>query len=204
MRPARAGLRHRVWRERVVRGASRPWRWRAPVFGVLLLAGSTLACEREVRPFREIEIASTSSQKPLGTTLHAGPETRPPTPEISPFQENAYGIAEGKRLFTQMNCVGCHGHGGGGMGPPLMDDEWIYGDHPANLFATIVEGRPNGMPAWRGKLTDAQVWQLVAYVQSMTGQAPMDALPGRTDHMRATTPENARPAVPPVQGGATP
>ena len=90
------------------------------------------------------------------------------------------------------------------MGPALMDEEWIYGDHPANIFATIVEGRPNGMPSWRNKLTDAQVWQLVAYVQSMTGQAPIDALPGRSDHMRATTPENARSAVPPVQSGAVP
>jgi cytochrome c oxidase cbb3-type subunit 3 len=171
-----------------------------------LLAGALLlltACEREYRPFRELEIASASSQRPMVTTLYAGAE-KPPTPEMSPFQENAYGIGEGKRLFTQLNCAGCHANGGGGMGPPLMDAEWIYGDHPANIFATIVEGRPNGMPSWRGKLTDAQVWQLVAYVQSMTGQAPLDALPGRADHMRATTPENARSAVPSVETGVTP
>ena len=117
---------------------------------------------------------------------------------------NSSAVSEGQRLFSWYNCAGCHAKGGGGMGPPLMDDEWIYGDHPSNIFGTIVEGRPNGMPSWRNMLTDAQVWQLVAYVQSMTGQAPMDALPGRTDHLRATTPENARPAVPPVQGGAVP
>jgi cytochrome c oxidase cbb3-type subunit III len=167
---------------------------------VLAACVALSACEREVRPFQELEVASASSQKPMLTTLHAGPQ-KPATPETSPFQENAYGIAEGKRLFTQFNCSGCHGNGGGGMGPPLMDADWIYGDHPANIFAAIVEGRPNGMPSWRNKLTDAQVWQLVAYVQSMTGQAPIDALPSRSDHMRATTPENARSAVPPVQTG---
>jgi cytochrome c oxidase cbb3-type subunit III len=158
------------------------------------------ACQREVRPFHELEAASAASQKPMLTTLYAGPE-KPPTPENSPYQENAYGIAEGKRLYAAFNCAGCHANGGGGMGPPLMDDEWIYGDHPANIFAAIVEGRPNGMPSWRNKIPDYQVWQLVAYVQSMSGQAPIDALPGRTDHMRGTAPENARSAQPPVQTG---
>jgi len=89
----------------------------------------------------------------------------------------------------------------GGMGPPLMDDQWIYGSRPENIFNTIVEGRPNGMPSWRNKITDEQVWQLVAYVQSMNGLAPIDALPGRDDHLRSGTPENARPASTPVQTG---
>ena len=87
------------------------------------------------------------------------------------------------------------------MGPPLMDAKWIYGSRPANIFETIVEGRPNGMPSFRNKVPDSQVWQLVAYVQSMSGQAPIDALPSRSDHMRYSTPENARRAETPVQTG---
>jgi cytochrome c oxidase cbb3-type subunit 3 len=158
------------------------------------------ACEREVRPFEELPVASARSQQPVGTGLYAGPQP-PPTPEKSPFQENAYGIGEGKRLFQALNCSGCHSNGGGGMGPALMDDEWIYGSHPANIFESIVEGRPNGMPSWRNKITDQQVWQLVAYVQAMSGQAPIDALPSRSDHMRYSTPENARRAQTPVQTG---
>jgi cytochrome c oxidase cbb3-type subunit 3 len=82
-----------------------------------------------------------------------------------------------------------------------MDDEWIYGSRAANIFETIVEGRPNGMPAFRGKIPDAQVWQLVAYVQAMSGNAPIDALPGRSDHLSLGTPENLRPAETPVQTG---
>ena len=92
---------------------------------VLCFSCALAGCEREARPFQE-RVAAASSQKPMGTDLYAGPQ-RPPTPENSPFQENAWGIAEGKRLFDQFNCVGCHAHGGGGMGPALMDDEWIYG-----------------------------------------------------------------------------
>ena len=70
-----------------------------------------------------------------------------------------------------------------------------------NMLASIVEGRANGMPSWRGKIPDTQVWQLVAYVQSMSGNAPVPTLPGRSDHMRYSTPENARRAETPVQTG---
>ena len=159
-------------------------------------------CERETRQFRELPVASARSQAPLGSPLYAGPEAPPgPRNDTSPYQENAWGISEGKRLYENFNCVGCHSHGGGGMGPPLMDDEWIYGSHPANIFETIVQGRPNGMPAFRNKIPDQQVWQIVAYVQSMSGQAPSDVLPGRSDHLRYSTPENARRAETPVQTG---
>jgi cytochrome c oxidase cbb3-type subunit 3 len=162
----------------------------------LLLFG----CEREVRPFDQLPMASAATQKPEPSQLYAGTQP-PPLPEKSPFQNNAWGVSEGKRLFDAYNCSGCHSHGGGGMGPALMDDKWIYGNRPANIFETIVEGRPNGMPSFRNKIPDYQVWQLVAFVQSMNGQVPIDVLPSRSDHMRYGTPENARPAVTPVQTG---
>jgi cytochrome c oxidase cbb3-type subunit III len=167
---------------------------------VLSAAQLGVGCEREARQFENPPAASAAAQNPMQTPLSPGAQPQP-TPEDSPFQKNAYGIAEGKRLFTALNCAGCHANGGGGMGPALMDDEWIYGNHPANLFQTVVEGRPNGMPSWRGKIPDHQVWQLVAYIQSMSGQAPLDALPGRADHMSYGTPENARSAQTPVQTG---
>jgi cytochrome c oxidase cbb3-type subunit 3 len=70
-----------------------------------------------------------------------------------------------------------------------MDDKWIYGSAPANIFATIVEGRPNGMPAFGGKLASTQVWQLVAYVRSLSGLVRQDAASGRSDHMQVKKPE---------------
>jgi cytochrome c oxidase cbb3-type subunit 3 len=112
---------------------------------------------------------------------------------VSPYQENAWGQSEGKRLFLQYNCAGCHANGGGGIGPALMDDEWIYGFEPVNIYSAITEGRPNGMPSFRHKIPDYQVWQLVAYVQSMSGQTPIDASPGRRDHMRPHLPEIITP-----------
>jgi cytochrome c oxidase cbb3-type subunit III len=163
-----------------------------------LLAAVAIACERESRPIDKLPAAA--QQPPAPTDFYAGPPP-PRTAGVSPFQENAWGMAEGKRLFTAFNCSGCHANGGGGMGPALMDDRWLYGSHPASIFFSIVEGRPNGMPSWRNKIPDAQVWQLVAFVQSMSGQAAQPAAPSRSDHMRYGTPENMRHYQAPVQTG---
>jgi cytochrome c oxidase cbb3-type subunit 3 len=93
-------------------------------------------------------------------------------------------------LYSAYNCVGCHAHGGGGMGVALMDDKWIYGSAPEQIFATIIEGRPNGMPSFRGKIPANQVWELVAYVRSLAGLTSKDPAPGRDDHMHIGPPEN--------------
>jgi cytochrome c oxidase cbb3-type subunit III len=145
------------------------------------------ACEREERRFRETP-PGTSPSNVRVSDIQPGPAI-PTPPAPGPYENNAYAIAEGKRLYAQLNCVGCHAHGGGGMGPPLMDDKWIYGSAPANIFATIVEGRPNGMPAFGGKLANDQVWQLVAYVRSLSGLVRQDAASGRSDHMQVKKPE---------------
>jgi cytochrome c oxidase cbb3-type subunit III len=159
------------------------------------------ACEREERPFQTLPTTATRTQPVTESGLHPGGVPPPRTGQESPFRGNAWGISEGKRLYSTYNCVGCHANGGGGMGPPLMDDKWIYGSEGANIYQTIVEGRPNGMPSFRNKIPDQQVWMLVAYIQSMSGNAPMDVLPSRSDHMRYSTSENARRAEVPKQTG---
>ncbi len=80
-------------------------------------------------------------------------------------------IAAGGQLYLAMNCVGCHSHGGGGMGPALIDDVWIYGGEIENIAASIREGRPAGMPAFRGFLPEEQIWQVAAFVKSMPAAA---------------------------------
>ena len=113
------------------------------------------------------------------------------------YEQSAYAVSQGQKLFDQYNCSGCHAHGGGGIGPPLLDQVWIYGAQPQNIFMTIVEGRPNGMPSFRGKIPDQQVWELVAYVRSLSGQLPKDIAPGRSDHMYSSKPpENSKKLTP--------
>jgi cytochrome c oxidase cbb3-type subunit 3 len=157
------------------------------VLGVGLVALS--ACDREERHSRA---------KPIGETVAAGqsPDTIWPGGTTPPaldarakiYDNNAPAISQGQMLYMQMNCVGCHFHGGGGMGPPLMDDEWRYGGRIDQIAATIAEGRPNGMPAWRGRLTDDQIWKLAAYVRTLSGLPSKDAVSSRADEMSATPP----------------
>lgn len=115
----------------------------------------------------------------------------PEAPHNNPYEVNAYALAEGKRAFIAFNCNGCHGLGGGGIGPPLLDGEWTYGGRADQIYASIMEGRPNGMPGFGGRLWPDQAWQLAAYVRSLSGQARMDAAPGRTDHLQAKPPEQS-------------
>lgn len=164
-------------------------RWIA--IAVFLVAAIVfVSCEREERGFRvQAPDANRVNSKQL-TSLQAGEPS--PLPAVqNQYEENAFALSEGKRLFSQMNCVGCHAHGGGGMGPALMDNKWIYGSQPEQIFSTIEEGRPNGMPSFHGKLPDYQVWQLAAYVRSLSGLTPKDAAPGRDDDMQSRQPENS-------------
>jgi cytochrome c oxidase cbb3-type subunit III len=75
----------------------------------------------------------------------------------------------------------------------LIDRQWIYGAEPANIFATIVEGRPNGMPSFRQVIPRQQVWQIVAYVRSMAGLVRKDVAGGRDDDMSLRPPEQSWP-----------
>lgn len=89
-------------------------------------------------------------------------------------------VEAGRQLYNQMNCVGCHFNGGGGIGPALIDDAWIYGSSIDNIAATIFEGRPNGMPSFRHLVPEEQIWQLAAFVHGWAqgkGEAPEESRP---------------------------
>ena len=99
-----------------------------------------------------------------------GPQPGPdrPLPQaMNPYANDASILPQGRQLFVQYNCSGCHGdHGGGGMGPSLRDTLWYYGGDDASVFASITEGRQHGMPSWGSKLPREQIWMLVAYIKS--------------------------------------
>ena len=172
---------------------------------IVVIATLSPGCGREERRLSEPPPASGRINSIVMSDLMPGEKiTKPSTRNI--YEENAAALSEGQRLFTWYNCSGCHSHGGGGMGPALMDDEWIYGSDPANVFATIVQGRPNGMPSFRGRIPDNQVWQIVAYVRSLSGQVRPDAQSARDEHLSGydTTHPDTTPKpsfVPPAAQG---
>jgi cytochrome c oxidase cbb3-type subunit III len=156
---------------------------------VAVIALAVTACEREERKLKDPAGSVLVQATPM-VSLHPGEVAAPRArPRANPAEPNAQAIADGKRLFQWFNCVGCHSNGGGGMGPPLMDERWIYGSAPENIYDTIAEGRPNGMPSFAGKISEADAWKLVAYVRSMSGLVPRDALPARGDHSQLANPE---------------
>ena len=162
--------------------------------GIAALVG----CSREERILRPSPSASqvVNQAQVSGLNPGANPLPTPPTPSI--YEESAYAVSEGKTLFNQYNCSGCHANGGGGIGPPLMDNNWIYGSEPQNIFTTIVEGRPNGMPSFRNRIPQYQVWELVAYVRSLSGLLPKDVAPSRNDQLYVKPPEQSMPRQTPV------
>ena len=175
--------------------------WRTALLTSLGVIG-LVGCDRERREFRPSP-SSTAAPMARLSPLQPGPMLISDT-SSGPYAANAYGMSQGKQLFAAMNCVGCHSHGGGGMGPPLMDATWIYGSDPSQIYSSIAQGRPNGMPSFRNKLTSDQIWQLVAYVRSMSGLGRRDVRGGRDDAMYTRSSEQNTKTRPPVQSGTPP
>jgi len=164
----------------------------AAAVALALLVG----CQREERRFSESLPPGTPLDAVVQSDIRPGGTPPPHAPEFA-YESNAYAIAQGKQLYEWFNCNGCHAFGGGAIGPALMDDQWIYGDAPQNIYATIVQGRPNGMPSFGGKIPPQQVWQLVAYVRSLAGEVRKDADTSRSDHLFTRKSEQSLPSIEP-------
>ncbi|MEW5958043.1 MAG: c-type cytochrome [Chloroflexota bacterium] len=87
-------------------------------------------------------------------------------------------VAGGRSLWTQ-NCQPCHGPTGKGDGPtaasipnPLPDFSVTGAGRqfvPADYFDVIKNGRMDTMmPPWGSRLSDAEIWDAVAYVWSLS------------------------------------
>lgn len=79
--------------------------------------------------------------------------------------------ATGQRLFAN-SCAMCHGSDARGARsfPNLTDDDWLYGGSFDTVMQSIANGRNGVMPVMVGGLDDNGINNLVAYVQSMSGQ----------------------------------
>lgn len=119
-----------------------------------------------------VEPSSALARTPMGDVAGA-PQAHASLDRANPLGEGRDVVAEGQRLFVAMNCAGCHGYtGGGGMGPDLTDAQWDYGGTPMEIYKTLYEGRPKGMPAWGPALPSETLWKLAAYVHSLGGGVP--------------------------------
>lgn len=131
----------------------------------------------------------------------------------NPYEGDRDAWMQGKKLFKALNCDECHSPGGGGgMGPPLSDNVWIYGGSPAQIYLSILHGRPNGMPQWGTVLPSKSIWQLVTYVETLSQPNPkfepntklgVHPMPGQPPHpagkrMPVRSPKHQRPPPKPA------
>ncbi|HEX9108709.1 MAG TPA: c-type cytochrome [Longimicrobiales bacterium] len=139
----------------------------------LLLAAGALSAQQSQKTDKP---AAGTSAQPAAPAASGSPSTTP-TPDApkpaagslkNPYTGNPERIAAGKALWFKMSCYGCHGTmAGGGMGPNLTDAEWRYGGDDTSVFTTIKYGRPGGMPVWGAKLSDDEIFTVMAYIRSL-------------------------------------
>lgn len=80
----------------------------------------------------------------------------------------------GKSKFTA--CAACHGIGGTGNqavgAPNLSDKVWLHGYGEAAIVQLVNAGKHSTMPAQEGRLTEAQIKLLSAYVWGFSNAPP--------------------------------
>jgi len=117
-----------------------------------------------------------TSQAKLYEAEMAAAEAQWPTPTADDALAAATtpeAIEAGKAIYAQ-NCIGCHAADlSGGIGPNLLDAEWIHGGSLAEINAVITNGVPEkGMLTWGPILGPEKVAQVAAYVHSAGGGQP--------------------------------
>jgi cytochrome c oxidase cbb3-type subunit 3 len=93
---------------------------------------------------------------------------QPPAAELTnPIASDSTAARDGSKIFSTMNCDGCHGGGATGwVGPSLVDGRWRYGGTDGALFQSIFYGRPRGMPAYGGVMSPGAIWKVIVYIRA--------------------------------------
>jgi cbb3-type cytochrome c oxidase subunit III len=93
----------------------------------------------------------------------------------NPEPQNSESVEAGKKLY-QRYCAACHGPNGkgdgglalsGGEPSDLTDAAWDYGSTDGEIFVVIRDGVSADMLAYKTKLTEKQIWQVVNYIRSI-------------------------------------
>ncbi len=91
---------------------------------------------------------------------------------LSDLPHNAASAAEGRVVFED-NCSACHAEDGTGDrsqgAPNLADAVWMYGDERETITRIVTEGPFGVMPAWSGRLSEADIRAVATYVHGLGG-----------------------------------
>ncbi|HXJ32137.1 MAG TPA: c-type cytochrome, partial [Gemmatimonadales bacterium] len=129
------------------------WYWISLLFALT-------ACNRGAGPSIPPTVLSASHVQAGGAAPAAGSLK-------NPFAGDRASADEGAKVFTSMNCDGCHGGGATGwVGPSLVDGRWRYGGSDGEIYLSIYYGRPRGMPAYGGILSGDPIWKIATYLRA--------------------------------------
>jgi mono/diheme cytochrome c family protein len=113
-----------------------------------------------------------SLNRPSGAALEPGiAKATAPDPAPSP------GELPGLKIY-RANCAGCHDQGGAARSPLGLNASLWLEDKPHNFVRTVLDGidgsdgLPGAMPAFRDKLTDADIEALAYYLRSARANVP--------------------------------
>lgn len=118
-------------------------------------------------------IANRSQEKALAAEMAAAEARWPVQAQAAlAFTYSDESAAAGQQVYEQ-NCFPCHGmQMEGGIGPSMVDDEWIHGGTAADIVRVIREGvLDKGMVAWSGILSPEQVNNVASYIIQRNSQA---------------------------------
>src|SRR5262249_51447380 len=87
--------------------------------------------------------------------------------KLNPYTGQPEAIQQGRALWLQYGCSGCHG-GGGGMAKPVIDGKWKFGGDDETLYK-LIKGQIDAqtMPKIFGSMPDDELWKILAYVRSI-------------------------------------
>ncbi len=141
------------------------WFLAALILGLALWQLRATAYQAEQKAGETTQAQGQQTPAPAETAA----QTAPGPKKLTPVTGNEEAIKEGRALWNQSGCSGCHGMGGGGMGPAVLDDDWKIGGDDETLFKLIRGDLPQQtMPAVFGKvLTEDQVWKIIAWIRSI-------------------------------------
>lgn len=110
-------------------------------------------------------------------------ESHPPSPHRhpeaqklkNPVPADEVSIIEGRKVYLR-HCASCHGQAGkgdgsmalaGGTPSNLTDETWDHGSSDGEIFVVIRDGVGSDMEAYKDKLAEKQIWQIVNFIRSL-------------------------------------
>lgn len=139
---------------------------------VMLGCAQSLTAQTQQEPAKAAESGQAPSSQPQKASEAPAPADQQKPKKLNPFTGNPDAIKEGRQLYLQSGCPGCHGSGGGGAmagATPFIRDSWKFSGDDETYFKVIKGTYPGQtMPAVFGaNLTDEQTWKIIAWIRSI-------------------------------------